>query len=68
MDNLHLPIPTVNITEEFDWYGENIDILLKIQLKLVRLTSKISLEVNIRMMKTVIKVENPKCIQTQCRT
>ncbi len=23
------PIPTVNITEDFDWYGENVDILLE---------------------------------------
>ncbi len=23
------PIPTVNITEEFDWYGENTDILFE---------------------------------------
>ena len=26
---VHLPIPTVNITEEFDWYGENTDILFE---------------------------------------
>ena len=25
------PIPTVNITEDFDWNGENTDIFLKIQ-------------------------------------
>ena len=27
------PIPTVNITEDFDWYGENTDLLLKIRQK-----------------------------------
>jgi len=28
------PIPTVNITEEFDWYGENVDILLENSAKI----------------------------------
>lgn len=28
------PIPTVNITEDFDWYGENVDILLENSAKI----------------------------------
>ena len=28
------PIPTVNITEEFDWYGENVDVLLENSAKI----------------------------------
>lgn len=28
------PIPTVNITEDFDWYGENVDVLLENSAKI----------------------------------
>ncbi len=28
------PIPTVNITEEFDWYGKNVDVLLENSAKI----------------------------------
>jgi len=28
------PIPTVNITEDFDWYGENVDVLLQNSAKI----------------------------------
>lgn len=48
------PIPTVNITENFDWDGENTDLLLKMLQNMDLLISKILLVRNINEMKMVI--------------
>lgn len=45
------PIPTVNITENFDWDGENTDLLLKMLQNMDLLISKILLVRNINEMK-----------------
>lgn len=65
------PIPTVNITEDFDWYGENVDILLENTAKIGSSYFQNFIGSQYKLDETGKKVENeeaykPNAVRSMC--